>query len=128
MGLGGSDAIETCVFGQALAVVLTRVRSIRVPFMVVVGDEDLMRGESWRIAAYCVGRSEAVLCARVNCVLRVAVFGAQHHCAARCAVCFFHLIIFMWVRPVCYPRIIEQIVEWYGVCLCVPRCSCCVLL
>ena len=33
-----------------------------------------------------MGRSEAVLCARVNCVLRVAVFGAQHHCAACCAV------------------------------------------
>ena len=36
----GSDAIEKCVLGQALAVILTRVRSIRVPFMVVVGDED----------------------------------------------------------------------------------------
>ena len=40
------------------------------------------------IAAYRVGRSEAYHCARLDCVLLVAVFGAQHHCAACCAVLF----------------------------------------
>ena len=66
MGLGGSDAIEKCVLGQALAVILTRIRSIRVPFVFAVGDEDLMRRKLDVIAAYCVGRSEAFQCARLN--------------------------------------------------------------
>ena len=40
------------------------------------------------VAADCVGRNEAFQCARLSHVLRVAVFGAQHHCAACCAVLF----------------------------------------
>ena len=45
------------------------------------------------IAVFRVGRSEACLCARLISLLRVAVFGAQHHCAACCAVLFLPLIL-----------------------------------
>ena len=73
------------------------------------------------IAADCVGRSEAFQCARLSCVLRVAVFGAQHHCAACCAVLFLPLILVVWVclgrypplsttRWPCVPLLIERVV------------------
>ena len=35
----GSDAIEMCVLGQALAVILTRIRSIRDPSGVIDDEE-----------------------------------------------------------------------------------------
>ena len=90
---GGSDANEKCEYGEVLARLRTHLRSIRVPYMIVVGDEDQMRRKGNVISAYRVGRSEAFQCARLSRILRVAVFGAQHHCAACCAVFVLPLIL-----------------------------------
>ena len=62
-----------------------------------------MRRKLIVIAAYCVGRSEAFQCARLSCVLRVAVFGAQHFGAARCAVCFLSVDYLLVGKPSVLP-------------------------